>query len=149
MNLLARWKKTEATGFVERRAEPRLRTKEGAFAFLSLTKMIGGQIQDVNEHGISFRYVASRQKLEGDCLVDIMMRGGSFHYHRLPCTVAWDRADPKEFSLGSFTMRVCGVQFGELTDEQKAHLQDFVHRYTTSNLVECAETPISNIARER
>jgi hypothetical protein len=128
MNFPARWKQIEANGFVERRVQPRFPSEGGSFAFLSLTEMVGGQIQDINEHGLSFRYVASRQKLQGQCLVDIKRRDGGSHCHRLPCRVAWDRAEPNEFFPGPFTIRVCGVQFGELTVEQKANVEAFVHR---------------------
>jgi hypothetical protein len=113
--------------------QPRLEAENGAFAFLSLAEMVAGQILDIHEHGLSFRYVASEQKVKGKCLVDIMMRDGGSHCYLLPCSVAWDRAEPKEFSLGPFTMRVCGIHFDKLTASQKTKVKQFVRENTELN----------------
>ena len=128
MDLLAGWKQPRTAAFVERRTRPRLPTKNGAFAFLSLANMVGGQIHDINEHGLSFRYVASEQKVKGQRLLDIMIRGSGLHYHRLPCETVWDIAEPREFSLGPFTMRCCGIRFTELTEVQKSDLKIFIRQ---------------------
>jgi hypothetical protein len=127
MSVPARWNSSQPGAFIERRKNPRLPSQAGAYAFLNFAKMIGGHIQDINEDGLSFRYVANHQQLEGKHLVDIMTRNGRFHCHRRPCTVVWDRAEPQEFSMGPFTMRVCAIRFDDLTDAQKAGVRDLGH----------------------
>jgi hypothetical protein len=128
MNILTGWKQTPKAEYVDRRTQPRLPSKDGAFAFLSLANMIGGQIHDINDDGLSFRYVASEQKVAGHSLLDIMIRGSNYHYHRLPCETVWDYAEPEEFSLGPFTTRCCGVRFGDLTETQKQDLKSFIEQ---------------------
>jgi hypothetical protein len=123
--------------------QPRFKAQYGAFAFLSLQKMVAGQILDINEHGLSFHYVAAEQKVKGHCLLDIMIRGQGFHCGRLPCETVWDRSQPEEFSLGPFTMRCCGIRFGELTEAQKSNLMIFIQQTgTPTNSLESVKTEL-------
>jgi len=133
MNFLARWQQPQTTGFIERRIEARHQSIDGTLAFLSFSKMVGGQILDLSENGLSFRYVASEQKVRGQCLVDIIVRDKTSHCQRLPCETIWDRAEPEKFSLGPFTMRSCGIRFGELTNDQELALKDFIKCHTTAD----------------
>jgi hypothetical protein len=110
--------------------QPRFQAVEGAFAFPTYAGMVVGQILDINEHGLSFRYIASQQKVDGYIMIDIIVRGFNFRCPSLTCKTIWDRAEPKNSSLGHFNVRVCGIQFGTLTEAQKSCLKTFIQQYT-------------------
>jgi hypothetical protein len=116
---------------MERRTRPRLLSREGAFAFLDLRTMVAGQILNINEQGLSFRYVASESQAKTSCCVTIIVRDWNFR-SKIPCETVWDHAEPQELSFGPFSVRYCGLRFCNLTQEQQSDLVHFMDRYTKS-----------------
>ena len=115
---------------VERRNHERFKVQDGAFAMTSLKVAALGQVINISRGGLSFRYVASQDRTRESSALKILLSDGSFSMHRVPVKAVWDRPMPRAYSLDLITLRACGVQFGELTDEQRFDLKCFVKNHT-------------------
>ena len=84
----------------ERRQHERLQLYDGAFATLSPYPLVAGQILNISEGGLSFRYIASRDHLKDASNLNIVLNNGSFGLHNIPVKPVWDHAIPEDFSSG-------------------------------------------------
>ena len=116
---------------VERRNHERLKVQDGAFAMPSLQVAALGQITNISQGGLAFSYVGSQDRSRESSALKILFRDGSFSMHGVPAKTVWDRPMPGGHSLGLITQRECGVQFGELTDEQRFELKCFFKNFTS------------------
>jgi hypothetical protein len=91
-----------------------------------------GEIIDVGSGGLSFCYTASRKGVSRPSGLDILLTDGSFSLNNVPLRIITDIELETEESSG-FATRRCGVQFGDLTDEQKSNLLYFIQTYTTAD----------------
>ena len=115
----------------ERRVHERHRLHTGAFATLSPPR-VAGQILNISEGGLSFRYIANRNRLMGTTHVNILMTSGSFALRNLPVKPVWDHATPEDFSTGLTSMRNCAVRFEDLKDDQRSSLKILFQNHMTS-----------------
>ena len=90
-----------------------------------------GPIINISQGGLAFRYVASQDRSRESSALKILLSDGSFSMHRVPAQAVWDRPIPRAYSLGLITLRQCGVQFVELTEEQRLDLKCFFKKYTS------------------
>ena len=116
---------------VERRKHTRLKVQGGALAALSRFPSVAGHIINISEGGLSFRYVASQQQSEESSRLSLQVVDRRFHFKTLPFKNVWDFPMPDDFSFGSISIRYCGLEFGNLTDDEKDHLKYFIHNHTT------------------
>ena len=138
---------------IDRRRHPRYRAKTGTFALLrstsiSLSKIqdmsmgeIGfavikskpvkmGQIININTNGLAFDYIEHRGESMQVFKLDILYARDTFYLGKLLFKPVFDHVLDSEVPLNSFTIRRCGVQFGEFTAYQKSRLEFFIHNYT-------------------
>ena len=115
----------------EQRQHKRFQVPKGAFVGLGHHDTQVGQIIDVSMGGLAFRYVASNVRSHECAELKILRTDGSFSCDSIPFKTIWDCSTPQDFSLGSLTLRHCGVQFGKLGDDQKFDLKYFIENYTT------------------
>lgn len=115
----------------ERRKHRRFRVQDGNLAALSPELCVVGQIVDISRSGLAFRYVASNARSHECAELKILKTDGTFSCDRIPFKTIWDCSTPQDFSLGSLTLRHCGVQFGKLGDDQKFDLKYFIENHTT------------------
>jgi hypothetical protein len=119
---------------VERRVHRRFRVQDANFAVLSPEFCVLGQIVNISRSGLAFRYVASNARSHQYAQMKILKTDGSFSSDRIPFKTIWDCSTPQRFSFDSLTLRHCGVQFGELGDDQKFDLKYFIENYTTNKV---------------
>jgi len=119
---------------VERRKHKRFRAQEGAFAVVRPESTKLGQITDIGRGGLAFRYVVTGSQGNGATEVDIFLAGNGFCLENIPIQTIWDLKAPKKFSNGSLPMRRCGLQFGELTDNQISELEYFIQKHTINKV---------------
>jgi hypothetical protein len=100
--------------------------QQGGFVSLYPSFTVVGQIMDIGSGGLAFRYVASEERTNGSTSLNILLTDRSFCMEKVPFKTTWDFPIPSDFSFGPITLRHCGVQFGELTDEQKFNLEHFI-----------------------
>lgn len=96
-----------------------------------------GKIRDVSRGGLSFEYMTSEGRSEGrmeDSLeIDIFVSGARFHMRRVAVRTIYDQ----EVVHHDYTFapllerRRCGVQFGEMSQDQTEQLVYFLEAHTT------------------
>jgi hypothetical protein len=118
-----------AKGFFERRFHQRFEACSGAIA--SPRFELVGQIVNISETGLEFRYVASRERTQESTVLSIDLTDHTFRLAQLPFKVVWDFATPQDFSTGPVSLRHCGVEFRNLTDDQRRALRYFIQSHTT------------------
>ena len=132
---MKRWKRRiREKKLVERRKHTRSRVHAGIFAALSPQFGAAGQIVDISRGGLAFRYVVSQQRSNQPCKLSILLPDGSSGLDGVPFKPVWDCPIPYDFSFGALTFGRCGVQFKELTDNQKSCLDHLIRDRTTGEV---------------
>ena len=108
----------------EKRNFPRYILKGRAIAVLSPTDIMPYQIIDISRNGLAFSYRGSEGW--GDDLLELILQDDeNFYLDKIPIRIISD--SPLDES--SQYLRRCGVQFGELTPNQKAQLDYFIQKH--------------------
>ena len=118
---------------VERRKHKRFQVYVPGHAYDRLSSATLGQIIDIGNGGLSFRYIASKKLPYTSLELDIVLPNRVSYLKKLPSRIMSDSAIDGETSISSragTTTRRCGVQFGDLTDDQRVDLNYFIHAYT-------------------
>jgi hypothetical protein len=128
----------KSKGLAERRQHKRFQVHDGAFAVLRPRSDILGQvidivgeIVDISQGGLMFRYIAGENRSHRPFELDIVLAGDDFRLDKIPFRAVSDMELAGEWSFSPTTVRRQGVQFGVLTDAQKAQLQYFLKNYAT------------------
>jgi hypothetical protein len=92
-----------------------------------------GKIKDISAGGLSFEYVSTEGEIEDSSEIDIFMSGSRFHMTRVPAKTVYDSTViSHDYTFAPLVQRRrCGLQFGELTEEQSEQLKDFLKTHTT------------------
>jgi hypothetical protein len=113
---------------VNQRRYARFRVPKDAFAALGPDYIKVGQIINISMGGLAFRYLASEGPSNASEL-DIFLAGRVFYLYKLPFETVRDFVT-NEMPFSSTNMKVCGLQFGGLTDKQKSDLRYFIQTHT-------------------
>ena len=130
-----------STEFSCQRKSKRFRVSEHAYALLKqphYTEL--GKIIDISKTGISFLCINEGDWSDGPFEIDILI--GNDHQHiptqelimlrDLPLQPIIYSADSADIT-GIDMMKRCGVRFGDLTFNQKAHIDAFIMQHTSGN----------------
>ena len=118
---------------VERRKHKRFEVPIGAFVAFRPRDTRLGEIIDISAGGLAFRYLATKEPLNGSCKLKIFPTEGDSYLNDVLFKTITDFGT-YEIPFTSITMRRSGVQFGELTDNQMSQLQRFIHSNTDGDL---------------
>jgi hypothetical protein len=121
---------THLKGHIERRQSKRFKVAEGAFAALINHSNKLGQIKDISEKGLSFRYIDSEEEHSKARELKIILSSGGLCLEGVPFKEVTDFEIKNEFSFSSIRMRRIGLEFGELTPEQEIRLNTFIQNHT-------------------
>jgi hypothetical protein len=88
-----------------------------------------GKVKDISRGGMALEYVLIETQYGGSSEIDIFLSGDSFYLPRIPSKIIYDIKIVEKFR--SLETRRCGVQFGDLTEEQAANLDFFLKNHTT------------------
>ena len=119
----------------ERRKFTRFLAQNTAFAVLRphFTKL--GKIKDISRGGLAFEYeyIAYEGRKEDSSGTDIFLSAGRFYLFRIPSKIIYDIkiVEENQTFIDRFERRRCGLQFGELTEEQAAQMEFFLNNHTT------------------
>jgi hypothetical protein len=120
---------------IEQRKCSRFLVKENAFIALQNGHTRVGNISNISKSGSSFEYIIDRDSEEhDDYMLDIYVFEDQFRLDNVPCNIVYDSSANQyiESSYVSFLItNRCGVQFGELSDDQLKQLTYFLENYTT------------------
>ena len=114
----------------ERRQQKRFKAQEGAFAALVAQESRLGQIKDISIRGLSFRYIDSYEKLENADELKIILGNQGLYLDNVPFKKISDFEIESEYNFSTVRMRQIGLEFGELTAEQKMRLDRFIQYHT-------------------
>ena len=115
---------------VERRQMKRFKVADGAFAALINHGSKLGQIKDISEIGLSFRYIDSAEAHTDASELKIILGSGGLCVDKVPFKKVSDFEIKSEFSFSSIRMRQIGLEFGELSPTQRVHLNNFIQNHT-------------------
>ena len=108
---------------------------ESAYAVIKphqFSPPLKGPIVNIGLGGLSFRYFADKKFASKSSQIDILLTDGSICLNKVRVNTISDFAIDSETPVGSET-RQCGLQFGDLTDNQKSDLRYFIQTYTTAD----------------
>ncbi|GLI36428.1 hypothetical protein [Desulforhabdus amnigena] len=89
-----------------------------------------GQVIDINERGLSFRYIAQDVRTEGLKELKLFGYGDSdASLEKMPVRIIYDIEVKKKYFLSLPSMRRCGAEFGELSARQLSQLKNFIKKY--------------------
>ena len=109
----------------ERRQELRMQAQRRAYAILHPGFTRVGRIIDVSMGGLSFWYSEGNMPPAEASKVDIYL-DISKYLEGIPCKIVYDVQIPKRSLPYPEAARRIGLQFGELTHEQKSKLEYFI-----------------------
>jgi hypothetical protein len=103
---------------------------EIAFAVIKSKPIKMGQITNISKDGLAFHYIDRQNGSNSLFKMDILFAGEAFYLDRLLFKPVFDILVETEIPLNSFTIRKCGVQFGELDHRQRSQLEYFICNHT-------------------
>jgi hypothetical protein len=115
---------------VERRRHKRFPAPKGLFAVIGAHDLKLGTIIDINPIGLTLRYVDRAKLSRGMYWMDIYMIGADFHLSQIPVETISDLELVHGRPYWPITIRRCGIQFEELTPDQKSELASFIQKDT-------------------
>jgi hypothetical protein len=120
---------TDTKQQVERRKHKRFPVTKDAFVAVRPAYLKLGRVTDIGPGGLTFRYIAGEHPSDLSSQLDIFLASQDFYLDKVPFrTISDFHIDGIPFS--SVKIRRTGVQFGDLTPDQKAHLEDFIQDHT-------------------
>jgi len=103
---------------------------EIAFAVIKSKPIKMGQIVNISKEGLAFHYIDRKGGSKSLFKMDILFAQDAFYLDRLLFKPIFDIEIDTDLPLNSFTIRKCGVQFGELNQQQRSQLEYFICNYT-------------------
>ena len=121
----------------DRRKSRRFLARKNTLVSVQPRPLLIGKIIDISAEGLSFIYFGHRRKFDRSSELRIFMAGlrKVISPERLPFKVILDRPPAQKiFPQNLLKIRKCGVQFGSLTNSQKAKLGYFIKNHTAGKL---------------
>jgi hypothetical protein len=115
----------------ERRALPRYKVEERAFAVLRPQFIKLGRIIDIGLGGLAFSYLITNGEKSKSPELDIFIAGSEFYLERLPIKGISESRMPRNPSGSSLPVRRFSVQFGELEGFHISQLNHFIRNCTS------------------
>jgi hypothetical protein len=103
---------------------------EIAFAVIKSKPIKMGQIINISKDGLAFHYIDRQEASNSLFKMDILFAQDAFYLDRLLFKPIFDIKIATDIPLNSFTIRKCGVQFGELSAHQQSRLAYFIRNHT-------------------
>ncbi len=116
----------------ERRKFRRLLPQELTFAALRPHFNRLGKVKDISKGGLAFEYILSETQYVDSSEIDVFVSSDRFYLRRIPSKIVYDIKMVEEYQ--SLERRWCGVQFGDLTEEQADKLDSFLQNHTTGTV---------------
>ena len=120
--------------FAEQRQYRRFQAKNGAFAMSKASVNKLGQIADISQGGLAFKYIAWGETTNGALEIDILFAERFFYLQNLPCRAISDSEITIRNPFSSIGMRRLSVEFDKLTPKQRSELKYFINNHTSSEV---------------
>ena len=113
----------------EQRKHKRFDVKDGAYSVLSYHPTVMGQIVNMSMDGLAVTYKGKRLKESNE--VDLFISDAGFYIDQIPVKTISDNKLAGKFLSSSKTIWQRSLQFGDLTNDQKSQLKQFLQHYTS------------------
>ncbi|MDM7918281.1 MAG: PilZ domain-containing protein [Methanosarcina sp.] len=117
----------------EQRVHERFRVKDGVFAVIRKdndTKLTVGQIIDISQGGMSFKYLANSEPIDGVHKLDIYSSGNGAQLKDITFRVVTDFRMDSPFPFSTVFMRRGGLQFQDMSDDHLSRFFEFIGKFT-------------------
>jgi hypothetical protein len=118
---------------VEQRQYKRFRVRDDTVVIFRFPDAEMGRLIDISMGGLTFDWVTSEVLPIEVTKLDICRTGSLFILYNLPCQSIWELSIYEKHPTSLHRKR-CGVQFGELTPEQRFQLEHFIQNHTTGEV---------------
>jgi len=115
----------------ERRKYRRYKVTADAYAVTGPEAAKLGQIKDISMGGLAFNYLADEGRSQSCDALDIITRQCSMRIEHLPVKTISDFELAPKNVFSTVKLRQLGVQFGELTPDQRSQLQHLLKTHTS------------------
>jgi hypothetical protein len=110
----------------ERRKHKRVKTHDNLYVLSDFYDGETGQIIDISEEGLAFRYIPDKNWSEDLKKVDIMSTDNFFYLKDLSVKVVSESDDINENPIYVLPTKRCSVKFVNLPESQKSQLKYFL-----------------------
>jgi len=110
--------------FIERRKHKRYQLSDDILVFNETTF---GQIINISKGGLAFRFLTSKEITQDAYFeLGILNSSSGFYLENIPCKTVTSTDSAPIHPTGSTIVRRNGVEFGELTSEQRQKIEEFL-----------------------
>lgn len=124
---------------IERRQYERFLVPDNALVALYGQSIKVGKLVDISLGGLSFEHIYEDISIINGQEKKISFWINNFRLSKFPCEIIYNIAVPPPPEYESLTIRLitrrCGVNFGYLTNSQKAQLEEFIKLYGQKRVV--------------
>jgi len=113
----------------EQRRHKRFDVKDGAYSVLSYHPTVMGQIVNISAEGLAATYKGKRLKKSAE--IDLFISDAGFYLDQIPVKAISDHKIAGKFLSSSKTIWQRSLQFGDLTNDQRSQLKQFLQHYTS------------------
>jgi len=111
----------------EKRKYARFTVSDGAFAFINNTPFT---IRNISEGGLQLQSVVFDDAPSDDMLLDIFLKKDNFYLQNIPVRLVRFQKNSASSPFSNAHVKCFGLQFGELTLQQKTRLDSFIAHST-------------------
>jgi hypothetical protein len=119
----------DTTDFIERRQDKRFAVQNGIVALPGSSTLAIGTIVDISSGGISIRYTPTEEQNGAASDIDILLTDHNFYITGVPVTTRSNFKLENKIPFSYIYERRCGMQFGELTDNQRSQVNELLLNY--------------------
>jgi c-di-GMP-binding flagellar brake protein YcgR len=114
---------------LERRKRKRFRVQNDTFVVLISNETRVGPLRDIAMDGLAFHYTGREEPLNKSAKLGVFSVNHDLFLYKVPCKII---SDSKIYARhpSPITKRRCGVQFSELTEDQRSELKCFIANHT-------------------
>jgi len=113
----------------DRRLHTRFRVSEGAFAFIN---NIPFTIKNISEGGLKLQSVVFEGTPEENMVLDIFLNSENFYLQNIPVRLVRFQKSCSSSPFSTVHVKCFGLQFGEMTEQQKTRLDYFIAHSTAA-----------------
>jgi len=119
----------DATDFIEKRHDKRFAVQNGIVALPGASTVDIGTIVDISQGGISIRYTPTEEQNGAAPDIDILLADHNFYITEVPVITKSNFKLENKIPFSYIYERRCGMQFGELTENQRNQLNELLVNY--------------------
>jgi hypothetical protein len=118
---------------IERRKHKRYSVSEGAFVALRPPDSGVGRLIDISMSGLTFDYVTMQPPSAKATELNVFVTNSAFSLREIPIRSVWDLTT-YDIPTTPLHKRRCGVEFGDLTSDQRLQIEHFIENYTVAEV---------------